>query len=75
VTTVAELAIGTAIRPYIRADPGGSERFRTVPHGCAMSSARLNPQTPSETGTLAMDSGKGSSDVWWRIFMAAVGLA
>ena len=33
VTTVAELAIGTAIRPYIRADPGGCERFRTVPNG------------------------------------------
>ena len=55
-TTSAELPIGTAIR-------GSRERLRTVADGCGRGSnvERTHPQPPdpqSETGTLAMHSGK-----------------
>ena len=56
VTPVAELAMGTAIRP-------SHGHLQTVANGCATSGEHtLNPQTPrvkrEHTGTLATHSGK-----------------
>ena len=60
VTTVAKLAIGTAIR-------ASHGRPRTVANGCKMlrNVERTHPQPPdpqSETGTLATHSGKNACD-------------
>ena len=62
----AELTIGTAIatsRGHLRTAADGRGRLRTVADRCERLGnvwrTQLNPQTQSETGTLATHSGKG----------------